>query len=157
MPTGSDPPVSAQPPRLARIVVGVDDSPESLHALDLAASIGSPRDAELTIVHVRPHPSSLGFSTVAAFQYEQLQEELDELVHAAAASRLGDYAGAWEVVTRDGHVGHQILEVADEVDADLVVVGHRSHGPVRDAILGSVAAHTVHHSSRSILVAIPPA
>lgn len=142
---------------LANIVIGVDDSPESLRGLDLAGSLGAAHGARLTIVHVLPHPAVLGFSTAAAVEYERAEEEIDARVRADAETRLGDYPGSWEVVVRRGHVSHELLAVADEVDADLVVVGHRSHGPVRDAILGSVAASVVHHSRRSVLVAIPPA
>ncbi len=57
---------------------------------------------------------------------------------------------------RQGHVAQELLAVADEVDADLVVLGHRSRGTVRDAILGSAASSTVHHSRRNVLVAVPP-
>jgi universal stress protein G len=61
------------------------------------------------------------------------------------------------VRVRSGNVRHELLALADEVEAELIVVGHRSHGTVRDAILGSVAASIVHHSRRSVLVAVPPA
>ena len=44
--------------------------------------------------------------------------------------------------------------MADEVNADLVVVGHRSFGTVHDTVLGSTAASTIHHSRRSVLVAV---
>ena len=144
------------PPRITRIVVAVDDSPESLHALDLAAVIGGPRAAALTIVHVRPQPVGLGLGPAATIEYADAQAALDAAIGTEVAERLAGYAGAWAVTVRSGHVGHELLAAADEVDADLVVVGHRSHGPVRDALLGSVATNVVHHSRRSVLVAVPP-
>lgn len=143
-------------PRLTTFVVGVDASPESLYSLDLAAALGGPQDTRLVVVHVRTHPSSLGFTPMAAAEYDQSVREVDDNVKAEVSKRLDDYSGESSVVTRDGHVGHELLNVADDVDADLVIIGHRSHGPIRDAILGSVAASTVHHSRRSVLVAIPP-
>lgn len=144
------------PPRLAAIVVGVDDSPESLHALELAAAIGSAQRAKLTVVHVRPTLKAFGFGPAGSVEYAQAEDELDQAVTAAAASRLSGYPGTWTVTIRSGNVGRELLAAADEVDADLVVVGHRSHGTVRDAVLGSVAASTVHHSNRSVPVAVPP-
>ena len=156
MATGNEPNLAEGPPRLRTFVVGVDVSPESLYSLDLAAAIGAPHDAKLVVVHVRTHPGALGFSPGAAGEYEQTIHEVDDLVDAEVSKRLADYSGESTVVMRDGHVGHELLDVAEEVDADLVILGHRSHGPVRDAILGSVAANTVHHSRRSVLVAIPP-
>lgn len=142
---------------LDRIVVGIDDSPEAWYAVALAATMGASRPAHLTLVHVRPHPTALGFSSLATVQYAEAERELDELITAEAGARLADYPGQWDIVVRDGQVSRELLAVADEVDADLVVVGHHSHGTVRDALLGSVAAGTVHHSRRSVLVAIPPA
>lgn len=150
-------PTGASPARIASIVVGVDDSPESLYALDLAAAIGAATRAAITVVHVRPRPASLAFSPAASIEYEQAEVALDEAITTAVTSRLTGYSGEWRVAVRSGHVGTQLLAAADDADADLVVVGHRSHGPVRDAILGSVAASTVHHSRRSVLVAVPPA
>lgn len=143
-------------PRLASIVVGVDDSPESLYALDLAAAVGGPRQAALTVVHVRPQSRVFGVGPAGSVEYAQAEAELDALVTQDATARLAGYAGTWSVAIRSGHVAHELLAVADELDADLIVLGHRSHGPIRDAILGSVASSTVHHSRRSVLVAVPP-
>jgi nucleotide-binding universal stress UspA family protein len=148
--------MTAFTPRLDRIVIGVDDSPASLYALDLAAVLGTPSGAALHIVHVRPQVAALGFSAAAAVQYERTEDQLDRLVNELAAGCLGHYAGTWTVAIRTGHVAHELLALADTVRADLVVVGHSGRGTVRDAILGSVATAAVHHSNRSVLVAIPP-
>ncbi|MDP1794685.1 MAG: universal stress protein, partial [Acidimicrobiales bacterium] len=133
-------------PRLANIVVGVDDSAESLYALALAATIGTPQRATLAVVHVRPHPKAFGFGPAGVIEYAKAEDEVDKMVTADATARLGDYPGTWTVTIRSGNVGRELLAVADHVDADLIVLGHRSHGTVHDAILGSTAATTVHHS-----------
>lgn len=141
---------------LANLVVGVDDSPESIYALDLAASLGAPHRATITIVHVRAQPPALSFSPAAIDEFKELEAEVAAAVTATATQRLADYPGEWSVIARRGQVSHELLAAADEVDADMVVVGHRSHGPIRDAILGSVASGTVHRSRRTVLIAIPP-
>jgi nucleotide-binding universal stress UspA family protein len=142
---------------VTHIVVGVDGSPESLYALDLAAAIGRPQRAELVIVHVRPTPTGFGFGPAGSIEYVQAEDELDALVTNEAATRLTGYAGRWTVTIRSGNVGRELLAVADEAGADLVVLGHVSHGTVHDTLLGSVASNVVHRSRRSVLVAIPPA
>jgi nucleotide-binding universal stress UspA family protein len=142
--------------RLSTIVVGVDDSPESIYALELAATIGAPQRAALTIVHVRPRLRAFGFGPAGSIEYAHAEDELDQAVTAEASGRLAGYPGTWKVEIRSGSVGHELLAVADRVEADLVVLGHRSHGTVHDAILGSSASSTVHHSRRSVLVAIAP-
>lgn len=145
------------PARIDRLVVGVDRSPESLYALELSAAIGAPRRAALTIVHVQSRPLALSISPNAAAEFDRAEEEIGELIAAEARTRLGSYEGEWTVVNRRGAVAQELLAAADEIDADIVVVGHRSHGPIRDAILGSVAGGTVHRSRRTVIVAIPPA
>jgi nucleotide-binding universal stress UspA family protein len=143
-------------PRLATIVVGVDGSPESLYALDLAATIGRAQEATIHIVHVRPRLRTFGLGAAGSVEYAQAEDELDRAVRDEAGAHLSGHPGTWTVTIRSGNVGHELLSVADELDADLVVVGHRSHGTLHDALLGSTATGTVHHSRRSVLVAIPP-
>lgn len=51
-----------------------------------------------------------------------------------------------------GDPGPEIWAVAREIDADLVVVGHRQHGTLARWWSGSVATYLVDHLNRSILV-----
>jgi nucleotide-binding universal stress UspA family protein len=45
-----------------------------------------------------------------------------------------------------------ICQVADELDAAMIVVGARGLGRVQSALLGSVSAAVVHHAKRPVLV-----
>jgi len=138
------------------IVVAVDLSPESLYALDLAAAIAGPQGSPLHVVHVHHGPSSLAVSASATVEFERAETEVDALIRDAMSEHLATFDGAWDLISRRGNIGHELLAEADDVDAGLIVVGHRSHGTIRDMLLGSVASNIVHHSRRSVLVAIPP-
>ncbi len=156
------------PVRLDNLVVGVDDSPESLYALDLAAGIGINTRATITVVHVRPRPVGLALGSAGAVEYERAEDDLDAEVARIAGEHLSSYPGVWTVSVRHGNVAQELLAVADSVDADLVVVGHRSRGhrrlqddvvrqhrPRDDRrpyveVTGLVTAHAP-HSSRTIL------
>lgn len=52
----------------------------------------------------------------------------------------------------DRHVWRTAVEVADEIDADALVVGSRGRGAIRGAVLGSVSSGLVHHCDRPVLV-----
>jgi nucleotide-binding universal stress UspA family protein len=45
-----------------------------------------------------------------------------------------------------------ILEIADELDADLIVAGTRGTTAVAEQVLGSVSNTLVHHARRPVLV-----
>lgn len=53
-----------------------------------------------------------------------------------------DKASAWRT----------ILDVAEELDADLIVLGTRGRTAVQSGLLGSVSGAVVHHSTRPVLV-----
>jgi nucleotide-binding universal stress UspA family protein len=63
---------------------------------------------------------------------------------------------ATQVVVRSGEPAPTLLEVAADVDADLVVVGTRGRGDPAQPLLGSVARTVVNQARRPTLV-IPAA
>ena len=46
----------------------------------------------------------------------------------------------------------EIIRLADDVDADMIVVGDTGRSSVGRLLLGSVSNQVVHHSQRSVLV-----
>jgi nucleotide-binding universal stress UspA family protein len=50
----------------------------------------------------------------------------------------------------------KIVEVADEIDAGLIVCGTRGRGSVKTALLGSVSHAVLSHSGRPVLIAPAP-
>ncbi|WP_425406095.1 universal stress protein [Hwanghaeella sp.] len=58
------------------------------------------------------------------------------------AEAVARQAGAGKVTTRvvDGDPVVAILDVAQELDADMIVTGKRGHGPLHDLVLGSVSS-----------------
>lgn len=49
-----------------------------------------------------------------------------------------------------GNPAPAILERADELDATLILMGTRGHGPIGSVLLGSVAYKVVHGASRPV-------
>jgi nucleotide-binding universal stress UspA family protein len=69
------------------------------------------------------------------------------------AKRVRDGGGeVAEAHLRRGPVVDEVLELAEEVGAGLVVLGSRGLGPVERLALGSVSEGVVHHATRPVLV-----
>ncbi len=52
----------------------------------------------------------------------------------------------------EGASGQMIIHVADEVDADVIVVGSHGHGFLSRVLIGSVSEYVVRHTKRPVLV-----
>jgi nucleotide-binding universal stress UspA family protein len=135
-----------------RIVVGVDGSDDSWVAFDAALALAESDGAALTAVHVEYFSawSSLGLGATLGDVYEADEEIRSQLVKEV--TRRTSQGIVLDIVIRKGKPAETLIAVADELEADLVVVGHRGHGGAT-AFLGSVTNEVVHRSPVSVLVA----
>jgi len=139
-----------------RIVVAGDGSEDASAALHAAADLARICRAELHVVHVWQAslvgiPGEAGESS-AEERAEAIVERMLDMARAAGAADVIGHL-------RSGRAADQILAVAADVDADLIVVGSRGLGAVQRTVVGSVSEAVVHHSTRPVLVlrAVPGA
>jgi nucleotide-binding universal stress UspA family protein len=144
--------------RLRHLLVGVDGSGSSLAALDVAADVAEMLGGSLSVLYafecvppfpVAPHGDRGGEGR------EGLREQALELLERAARDIRQRGVGV-QVVLRSGVPAQTLLELADDVDADLVVVGTRGRGGSADLLLGSVA-RTVADGARCPTLVVPAA
>ncbi len=138
------------------LVVGVDGSDPSKHALRWALDYSEPSD-RLIAAHVwRLIPAgafevpAIDLTDLESRARAVLQDSLDEVVGEAAGA---DGGPTIDTVVRMGHVGEALIELSR--DADLLVVGSRGYGGFRGLLLGSVSTYCVHHAKCPVTV-IPP-
>ena len=129
-----------------KILLATDGSEDARLAARAAADLSNKVGAELHIVHAWqsvPHP------VIDPDQYEgeaaRLLKEQTEFV-----SDAGGTVNEAHLVM--GAPVDAILDLGEEIGADLVVVGSRGHGPLGRLILGSVSEGVVHHATRPVLV-----
>jgi nucleotide-binding universal stress UspA family protein len=144
--------------RLRHLLVGVDGSAASLAALDVAADVAAMLGGSLSVLHVfehvRPFPVARR-EEHGSEGHEGVRDQALELLEAAARDIRQRGVGA-QVVLRSGDPAPTLLDLADDVDADLVVVGTRGRGGPADLLLGSVA-RTVADGTRRPTLAVPAA
>lgn len=87
---------------------------------------------------------------------EQLRAKIQDRIERFCEDELAEH----EVLSlknitgrvEEGAPWRTILEVADEIDADVIVMGTRKHSSLGQLLLGSTAAKTLGHSKRPVLV-----
>lgn len=140
-----------------RMVVAVDSSPASLEGLRIAIDAARRAEARITVVHVR-HAPAAGNLTPGFVQWGLVQQTVDTLEgdsRAATERLIGGTGVDWEFLTVTGSPGEEIVRVAREVGADLVVVGTSRHSSLRNLVLGSTSAYLASHSPTAVLIARP--
>jgi len=138
---------------LRRILVPTDFTETSEHALDWAITLAERLGASITVMHSYeipiagfPDASIVATPDLAARISEASQEALDKAVDGHRARGI-----PLEALLREGVAWEEINAVADEIDADLVVIGTHGRRGLARALLGSVAEHVVRTGRRPIV------
>ena len=135
---------------MENIVVAVDGSDASELAIREGLELAKESNAVVTFVAVRQPISLLG----APYDQRELSRQL---AHARAAlDRAKAYAGELGVEAaydiREGDAAEEILRLAEDRRAELIVVGSRGLGAITGALLGSVSKAVVKGADRPVLV-----
>jgi len=138
---------------MKRILIATDGSAAAHEAVELGVQLARDEGAEAIFVHAVPrhHMVSMnGFGLMGQVPYEPTdwdEEVLDEA--KAIAEREGVPAGT---ALLRGDAVMTIVQHAEAIDADLVVVGSRGHGTIASALLGSVSRGILRASTRPVLI-----
>ena len=139
-----------------------DGSDSSQQALAAAGALLRPGDAVILTVWQTMATQLLASGGFAEWGYLPDEGDLDAQEQAAAvaaaeagatlARRHGWQAQA-RVVNSQSTIWQTVIEVADELDAALIVLGARGRNAAKRALLGSVVESVLHHSHRLALIA----
>jgi nucleotide-binding universal stress UspA family protein len=151
--------------KLQRILVGVDFSPESDLAIAHALELAKEGDARLILAHVLPLPADLVddssydplFRAQLGLQLGSAARERATEVLQDSSARCRERGVEVESVLVDDNPSDGLARVADELGADLLVVGTHGRTGLKRFLLGSVAERAVRLARVDALVARPPA
>jgi nucleotide-binding universal stress UspA family protein len=153
-------PCPADDLRLSQLLVGVDRSEASHVALELAADVAVALGGSLSVLEVVDYvpPFPTGRSTEVGGGGDERGERREPAADPPMALLEAEVRGVRargvgvQVIVRSGDPAPTLLEVADDVDADLVVVGTRGRGGPAELLLGSVARTVADRARRPTLV-----
>lgn len=140
------------------VIATTDFSEKSAFALRAAAKLAVTRATDLTIVHVVDDLSEgsawLLLVETPAEIHADLERTALEQLETFCQKHVATYLPADRIhlCVRFGEAVDEILAVADETDAELIVTGSLGHGPVLSIFLGSTANQLVRQSTRPVLV-----
>ncbi|QYJ15454.1 Universal stress protein [Rubrobacter xylanophilus DSM 9941] len=137
-----------------KILLATDGSREAERAAGMARELSGALDAELHVLYVESVPEAY------IHQWEMAGPEfIDEIFESTGrearkkaeeeAAKIGAVAGVHAAV---GRADAEIVRLAEELGAEMVVLGSRGLGAVRRALMGSVSVSVVRHAHTSALV-----
>ncbi|CAO2190471.1 unnamed protein product [Urochloa humidicola] len=159
------------PPQGQKVMVAVDESECSRHALEWALRNLAPTLAPpllvLTVLTVQPLVP-LGYVSAASFgvplgtvppvapelikSMQEQQRELTQALLDKAKAICAEHGVPVETIVEVGDAKEMICEAAEKKNVDLLVLGSHSRGPIQRLFLGSVSNYCVHHCKCPVLV-----
>jgi nucleotide-binding universal stress UspA family protein len=133
------------------ILLAVDGSEYSHRAIEYARSLTERYEANLLLVHVFSHTSDLlGYQ-----DFEKLyakRKSAGQAVLDSAKKILGSTTFKVHEELMEGSEAEAILKVAENHQADLIIMGTRGFGAVKGMLVGSVSRKVIHLSTCPVMV-----
>ena len=140
-------------PVFTNILVAIDGSEASQRAFDRALDIARAGNARLHAAYIVETGlfSSLPADNTVEIMYNVLKTEGENVL-----ARVKEQATAAGIVLtphlKYGHAGSEVISLAEEIRADLVVVGSHGKSQTDRLLIGSVSTFVVTHSKVSTMV-----
>ena len=139
-----------------KVLVALDGSEEATLAAATAADLAQSTGSELHLVNVRPMTMYIDPSTDRARRIAEVEEaakrEAQEFLDAQL-KQIQDAGGSVaQAHVRLGRPDEEIVGLADEIEAGLVVMGSRGMGGLKRLLMGSVSDSVVRHAHCPVLV-----
>lgn len=136
-----------------KVLLAYDGSIEGRRALREGAKLAQLCGAEVFLLAIVETASSVAALEVGVMISMDEQFETYKSILAEGAERLKAMGFSPTARLGMGAPGPEIAGVAEEIGANLVVVGHRPSGPLGRWLFGSVGTYLVKHLRCSVLVA----
>ena len=135
------------------IVVGTDGSPSAAAAVRRATGLAKGSGALVHLVTAYPDAPSYRERISSSAKRDPINlREAAESVLARAAGELEAQGVAVETHAQEGDPANTIIEVAQEQNVDLIIVGDRGLTGLQRFLLGSVSSKLAHHAPCSLMI-----
>jgi nucleotide-binding universal stress UspA family protein len=136
------------------VLVGFDDLDDPTEVVEAGIELAAAEGAEVTFLQVVPPTDwrvrELGPAAMASPQRLAVDAGDHELNEAAARAKARGVTSHRLLVS--GGAAEQIVEVATEIGADLIVVGSHRRSALSDLLLGNVSMRVIKHAKQPVLL-----
>jgi nucleotide-binding universal stress UspA family protein len=143
------------------VLIGTDGSDDAISAATRALPLLAAPDTltvvcvtEIAAIATAGLESGFGGGIASADEIEAEQAAAEAGANDALARTVAALSTTATVVSRVevGDAGAMLCRLAEELGADVVVVGSRGRGAIKRALLGSVSSHVVHNAPCPVMV-----
>jgi nucleotide-binding universal stress UspA family protein len=140
-----------------KMLLATDGSEEAELATNSAVKLANSTGSELHVVYVEPLPDFMKKNVAGAPGYDrELYKKIEEDARETLRKLVWRVKVAGGTVAdshlRMGAVAEEIVNFADELEVDLIIVGSRRLRGIRRALAGSVSESVFRHAHRPVLV-----
>ena len=140
-----------------KVLIATDCSENAKHAADFLHDLPITEPLALTFVTALGDPYGASPESTQQWIPDVLAQERTraESHHEDLAQMFADRCDSIERVCRPGHPVKVILGIAEEIDADLIVMGAQGHSFIGRLLIGSVSDSVATHAKCSVLIVRP--
>ena len=134
------------------LLVPFDGSESSKKALGRACELSKTDRSEVSVLYVIPRYEEMMDFFKTESVTKSLYQEAEKIVEGAKKLAAG-HGVQIKAVVQEGHASDKVVEIADKMKHDLIVVGTHGWRGVNKAIIGSTAERIIAHASCPVLIA----
>ena len=137
---------------MKQILIATDGSPSARDAVGVGLELAKEQGADVTFVHVTD-PDEFKGGRGGTHAITHTEEVDDSETVLKAAGQAAEEAGVSYALERiAGNTVESIVALADEKDADMIVIGSRGRHTITTALLGSISLGVLRHARRPVLI-----
>jgi nucleotide-binding universal stress UspA family protein len=143
---------------IQRILVATDFTETADYAVDYAVDLAQSLGASVTIMHAYEIPT-ISFPDGGLVVTQELAARIVEVASEAlrvTVARVADRGVRVTAVLREGHPRDEVTALAEQIDAQLIVLGTHGRRGIARVLLGSTAENVIRTSLRPALVVRGP-
>ena len=135
---------------MQKILVPVDGSDSSERALDRASELAVALKAKLIFLYVA-NVNQLAVNSCLSAELLEAMNKAGDVILTHAEERVSESIET-ERVLETGSPASAIVDVAEECEADMIIMGSRGLGLVKGVLLGSVSQYVVENAKCAVMV-----